>query len=337
MSLAAKDMGGGLPPILDSPKMAMTVRLARLGALIPGTPILIRGEFGTGADELARFVHESRDPPAAGPFVAVKCHGVSEATLDAELIGPAGQGSPWSPAVSQAHGGTLFIEEVTYLSLRAQGALMGWLEAERCAPGSSKVERPGTLIAATNADLRAAVRGRTFRSDLLNELSVLTLSLPALRDRKTDILPLARDWLATRAVALRKNIKSLSPAACQKLVDYKWPGNYRELQTVIERALIVEVSDHLSAASVSFAESSAANTQGGWFADAFSRIRAEQGRPPTLSELECAYLVWLLEVTHGNRTAASRLLGVSYPTIMKKILDYKIDFNAIAARARPKV
>ncbi|HXI59024.1 MAG TPA: sigma 54-interacting transcriptional regulator [Polyangia bacterium] len=331
-------MAGTLHPILDSPRLAATVRLARQSALIPGTPILIQGESGTGAEELARFIHECGMEAArsTGSFITIKCHGIAESALDAELIGHAGQDLPL-PATVRAQSGTLFIEEVTFVSSKAQAALVSWLEAERGAAGVSHAERPSRLVAATNADLRAAVRNRVFRSDLMNELSVLTFSLPALRDRKADIIPLARKWLATRAVALDKRAKGLSTAACQKLLDHRWPGNCRELQTVIERALILEKGDLISPSSVIFSGTTGDSSQGSSFSDAFARIRFEQGRPPTLAELEGAYLVWLLELTHGNRTAASRLLGVSYPTIMKKILDYEIDFNAIAARARPIV
>jgi DNA-binding NtrC family response regulator len=178
------------------------------------------------------------------------------------------------------------------------------------------------------------VHNRAFRADLLNELSVLTLNLPPLRERKDDIIPLTEKWLAARAAVLGKTAKELSPAARDKLLDHDWPGNFRELQTVIERALIVEELPVIAAPSVIFADRPRVNDHMNAVADAFARFRSEQGRPLTLAQLECAYLVWLLELTGGNRTAASRLLGVSYPTIMKKIVDYRIDFNAIAARGR---
>jgi DNA-binding NtrC family response regulator len=105
-------MSTELHPILDSPKLAVTVQLARKSALTPGMPILIQGEAGAGAEELARFIHGCSDEGAVHPFVAVKCPGISEATLESELFGPSEAGTP-KPAITRARGGTLFIEEIS--------------------------------------------------------------------------------------------------------------------------------------------------------------------------------------------------------------------------------
>ena len=313
-----------LHPYLDSAELAPVVALARRAAALPATPVLIRAPEGAGGDELAALIHAGEEPPASRPFVVLHCRGVAEAALERELA----TGAP-SAALARARTGTLYVDEVANLGARAQAAVVGLLEGAR-RPGGAAPARPHRLVFGTSVDLKRAVKERAFRADLLERLSVLTLDLPRLRDRGEDILPLARRLLAARTLAVGG--KPLTAGACAKLLSYDWPGNCAELATVIERAVILEEGEAISDAAIIFAREAVSGGADS-ISDLFSRLVSTQSRPPTIDELEHAYLVWLLRFTFGNRTAASRLLGVSYPTIMKKIRDYEIDFKAFT-RAR---
>ena len=176
-------------------------------------------------------------------------------------------------------------------------------------------------------DLKSAVRQRLFRAGLLEQLSVMTIAIPPLRKRLPDIVRLARRYARDCGRAAGKEIAALSPEATAKLVDYPYPGNERELRAVIERAVIIERTSILGIDSVSFSTDDVTHDLFPGYAP--SRFAQEHGRPPTLSQIERAYISWMLKYTDGNRTAASRLLGISYPTIVKKMNDYGIDIREI--------
>jgi DNA-binding NtrC family response regulator len=321
-------------PSLESAQLVEVVGLARRVACSPATPVLIISEPGGGAEELARLIHDATPGAPHMQFVAVRCRGVAEDVIERDLFGERdARAAQAAPAVERARPGTLFIDEVSHLAETAQARLATFIDAEhRRAPdgGSARQVR---VIAGTEVSLGHAVRERRFRSDLFEQLSVMKLRIPPLRERPQDILPLARKLLDGHAKRLGKDIRDLAPAAAAKLRDHVYPGNVRELDAIIERAVILESGDTLDAGSISF-EDEAATGALTFLSVMVSRFSEEHGRPPKIVELERAYVVWLLERTRGNRTAVSRILGVSYPTIMKKIIDYGIDLESIVAAAR---
>jgi DNA-binding NtrC family response regulator len=323
-----------LHPFLASASMGAAVELARKVASTPGIPLLIEAEPGAGAEELAHYIHQ-RSPAPPGRFAAVHCRGVSVEQAEAELlrtVAAAGRSRGAARAGAGTGLGTLLVDEVAHLGHAAQAFLVTLFGDGHATPrGRPGHAQPTRVVAATSFDLRAMTEDRGFRSELLDLLSVVGVRLPPLRQRRDDIVVLAESLLATRASALGKPMRALSEAARAKLIQHAWPGNCRELQAVIERALVIASGDTVDADAIVFTDGRAVvdhgRDQATALSVAFSNVRARRGRPATLGEIEQEYIRWLLEETHGNRTAASRMLGVSYPTIKKKIADYGIDLR----------
>jgi len=207
--------------------------------------IMITGETGTGKELVARYVHQMSDR-AHQPFVAVNCGAFSETLIESELFGH--ERGAFTGALNAregwfeaANGGTLFLDEVGDLSHSLQVKLLRVLqEREVVRIGARQpVSLDVRLIAATNVDLLAAVEAGKFREDLYYRLSVVSLPLLPLRERRADILPLARHFLASYSAKLDAPIVSLSPDAEEAVFNHSWPGNIRELENVIQRATLV--------------------------------------------------------------------------------------------------
>ncbi len=170
------------------------------------------------------------------------------------------------------------------------------------------------MISATHRDLAAAVDAKTFRLDLYHRLDVFHLEVPPLRERLEDILPLAAGFVAATARRLGRRTMEIGPAAQALLSGYDYPGNVRELKNVVERAVILETGSTLSASSILL--KGGARPQG----DAFFRVDLdEDGMPPPLRDVDQAYVNHVLEFADGNKTQAARLLGVSFPTLQKRL------------------
>ena len=213
--------------------------------------VLIGGESGTGKELVARAIHRN-SPRASRPFVAINCAAIPEGLLESELFGYE-RGAFTGAAVQKkgrlemADGGAVFLDEIGELAPALQVKLLRVLqerEFERLG-GSRPISIDIRLIAATNKDLAAAVKARTFREDLYYRLNVVSLVLPSLRERVQDIPILAEYFVAKFAVRCKVKPKKISPEAMAGLMNYKWPGNVRELENAIERALVLGVSDSI--------------------------------------------------------------------------------------------
>jgi two-component system response regulator FlrC len=226
------------------------------------TTVLLLGESGTGKEVLARFLHRasSRD---RGPFVAINCAALPEHLLEAELFGyergaftGATQTKPGQ--IEQAAGGTLFLDEVGEMSPSAQAKLLRVLqEREFQRLGGTRVIRADVrIIAATNRSLDRAMAAGQFREDLYYRLNVFPIRLPALRDRRDDILPLADAFLTAFGRELGRPVAGLSREARNVLVDYRWPGNVRELRNTLQRAAILADGGLITAEHLAVAERS---------------------------------------------------------------------------------
>jgi len=315
-----------MSPEFDSPALSAATAIARQLAATRSIPVLIAAERGAPAEELARFIHVASGHASDRNWAAVRCRGIPERVIEVELFGDAdNRGAPVRPAIERARPGTLYIENVSDLGVGAQTQLEAFIEAERRQDDAATLPSaaPVRVVATATVGLKSAVRQRLFRAGLFEQLSVMTITIPPLRSRLPDIVRLARRYARDCGRAAGKEIAALSPEATAKLVDYPYPGNERELRAVIERAVIIERTSILSADSVSFSTDDVAHDLFPGYAPA--RFAQEHGRPPTLSQIERAYISWMLKYTDGNRTAASRLLGISYPTIVKKMNDYGID------------
>jgi two-component system response regulator HydG len=230
--------------VARSSEMRRIVELATTIAKVDST-VLITGESGTGKERLARFVHD-QSACADGPFIAVNCGAISESLLESELFGHA-RGS-FTDATSDrsglfeaANGGTLLLDEVGRIPLSMQLKLLRVLQKHEIRRVGENQNRPINvrMVTATNKDLVAEVAAKRFREDLYYRLRVVELAVPPLRQRREDILPLARILLAESALHMKRPIDGLSAPAADHLLAYAWPGNVRELANVMERAVAV--------------------------------------------------------------------------------------------------
>src|SRR5215467_8183048 len=290
--------------------------------------VLIIGDSGTGKELVARSIHQ-HSTRSAGSFVAVNCGALTETLLEAELFGHV-RGA-FTGAVGdrrglweEAAGGTLFLDEIGETSPALQVKLLRALqEGEIRRVGSSRATQvDARILAATNRNLGQDVKAGKFREDLFYRLSVVTLRVPALKERRTDIPLLAERFLGL--VLEREGHKqlTLSEETIRTLVAYNWPGNVRELESAIEYAVLharghaivpEDLPEKLQSAQV---RSSARSPLSALFEDL-----------PALDELERRYLLYILEVTGGNRTRAAEVLGIDRRTLYRMIERYGIDTN----------
>ena len=286
------------------------------------TPVLISGESGTGKELVARAIH-FRGSMAQTPFVAVDCGSLVPTLMESELFGyekGAFTGATKSKAglFQAANGGTIFLDEIGELPLEMQAKLLRVLQEKEVRPvGSNERETVDVrVIAATNRDLEAAYRAGTFRKDLYFRLNVVTVHLPSLRDRRSDIPVLVHHFLDRYAKGSQIHV---TPAAMKSLLQYDWPGNVRELENCIARAvtlgdgLTIDVDDLPPAIRSEQAE-------GG------SPRAAETTSLSTtaLAEMERVTILRVFEQAHGDKALAGKMLGISRATLYRKLKRYNI-------------
>lgn len=282
--------------------------------------VLIAGESGTGKELVARAIHK-HSPRATHHFVAVNCGALTETLLEAELFGHVrgaftGATADRKGLWEEAEEGTLFLDEVSETSPAMQVKLLRALqEGEIRRVGESRTVRVNArVIAATNRDLEKEVRAGTFREDLFYRLSVVTLYVPPLRERRSDVPLLAERFLRTASTHIGRRLH-FSKEALDLLIAYDWPGNVRELENAIERAALhargTEVAPEDLPTKMQTAE---------------MRARAAQSRSPltaiyadliSLEELERRYLIHVLEAVGGNRTRAAEVLQIDRRTLYR--------------------
>ena len=302
---------GGEGIVGQSPALRHVLELARSVAPSP-TTVLLTGESGTGKEVIARAIHRW-SPRAEGPFVAVNCAALPDGLLESELFGHERGAFPGAVAQRRgrfelAHGGTLFLDEVGDMSPALQGKLLRVLETQEFerVGGTRALRVDVRVIAASNADLGAAVLARRFREDLYYRLKVFPIALPPLRQRPEDILPLAGHFLDRLRAALRKPVLGFTPEAQERLRAYAWPGNVRELENVVERAVILAQGDRIGLAELSLLPVPVPATEGGG----------------ELKALEHAAILQALADTGGNRRLAARRLGIGLRTLQYRLKHY---------------
>jgi DNA-binding NtrC family response regulator len=309
----------------SSPQMAKVIEMVDKVAQATDTTVLIQGESGTGKELVATLIHRQTPGRSASPFVEINCASLPESLLESELFGY--ERGAFTDAKEQkrglfeaADGGTLFLDEIGEMAPSTQAKLLRVLEEMtfRRLGGTRDLKVDLRVVAATNKDLAAEVQRGVFRLDLYHRLDVFHLRLPPLRDRPDDILPLGRHFLHIFATRMRKAAARFQPATERLLREYPYPGNVRELRNLIERAVILSSGPEIAPEHIVLSGPAIAGRAASFFA---VELDAE-GRPPALSELERQYIARLLQFADGNRTQVARLLGVSYPTIAKKITDY---------------
>jgi DNA-binding NtrC family response regulator len=304
---------GGL--IYVSQKMAAVCDLISTVARSDAT-VLIQGETGTGKELTARAIHQQSDRRNR-PLVSVSCAAIPETLLETELFGH--EKGAFTGAIRErpgrfemAHGGSLFLDELTDLGPAVQAKLLRALqekEFERVG-GVRTIKVDVRLISATRKRLEDEVLAGRMREDLFYRLKVITIRLPALRDRKEDILPLAEHFLEKYRRPLRKDVRGLSPEASRYLLTHPWPGNVRELEATIQRAVTMTKREILTPEDVSPDDVIPASTG----TPASPHLLNEAVR-----EAERRYLQEVLQSVGGQRMRAAQILGISRKTLWKKL------------------
>lgn len=284
-------------------------QLARFAAV--DVPILIAGETGTGKELAARTIHYLSGR-SDGPFIAINCGALPERLFENELFGhrkgaftDAGQAQ--AGLIAQAEGGTLLLDEIDCLDPHSQAALLRFLQDRTYRPlGSGRMHSADVrFIASTNARLDAIVEDRGFRSDLLFRLDVARVELPPLRERPGDIAPLARHFLKAVARRYDRPTPTINPGLERRLLEHSWPGNIRELENAMHRAILLadggrELPDTMRLTSSHVQAPCAPKRDRGMF---FGTLKSERAR--RTEEFEREYLTWLLGRSKGNISAAS--------------------------------
>jgi two-component system, NtrC family, response regulator AtoC len=293
----------------------------------PDTTVLIQGESGTGKELIADLIARRTRARTNGPFVEINCASVPESLLESELFGH--ERGAFTDAKAQkrglfeeADGGTLLLDEVGEMPVATQAKLLKVLEEMtfRRLGGTRDLSINVRVVAATNKELADEVERGAFRLDLYHRLDVFHIRVPPLRERREDIMPLASHFLSRFATRMRKPAVRFAPETERLLLDYDYPGNVRELRNIVERAVILSTRDAIEPDCIVI---SGPTRPGAAATPTFFSVDLDTaGKPPDLEGLEKAYIARLLAFAGGNRAAVARLLGVSYPTIAKKIADY---------------
>ena len=295
-------------------------------------PVLISGETGTGKELLARAIHH-RSRRAARHLVSINLAAVPDALAAAELFGHergafTGADRLRVGRFETADHGTLFLDEIGELRADQQVMLLRTLqegEVERLGGGAPR-RVDVRLVAATNRDLTADVRDGRFREDLFYRLNVFPIRVPPLRERPDDVPPLAEYFLRRVGPRLGRYFSGIERASMWRLQQYRWPGNVRQLQNVIEQSAVLSDGDELVVAESAFDNSAAdANVQDGidrWFAE-----------HPTLDEIKKRYISHLLEITHGNVLRTAAILDVDRRSLYRMVARYQLGTPRLRRRA----
>lgn len=316
--------------IAEDPAIRAVLEMA--DQVAPSTAsILISGDSGTGKELMARYIHQ-KSQRKSGPYISLNCAAIPENLLESELFGH--EKGAFTGAVArrlgkfeEANGGTLFLDEISEMDINLQAKLLRAIqEKEIDRIGSNKpIKVDIRLIATTNRDLEREVKAGTFRQDLYFRLNVINLTLPALRERKNDIPKLARFFIDKYAKQNGVPIKPLSEAALDKLLNHSWPGNIRELENIMHRAVLIARGDQIGPEAIGVgSESSVAMraTQVVQKPDGSAVTPADQLVGKTIAEVERDMIIKTLDKTLGNRTHAANILGISIRTLRNKLKQY---------------
>jgi PAS domain S-box-containing protein len=314
--------------IAESPPMREVLNFVRRVSASEATTILLEGENGTGKDLVAKTLHY-QSLRQAEPFIAINCAAIPETLLESELFGY--EKGAFTDARSQKRGifeladkGTLFLDEIGEIPMMLQAKLLRVLEEQcfRRLGGLKDIKLDLRVIAATNKNLREAVKEGAFRQDLYFRLNVIQIIIPPVRERLEDILPLAKFFIEHYNRKFKRNIEGVSDGAIKLLMQHDWPGNVRELRNAIERAMILEESAFITPSSLPIAIT---RPDGNAITPTGASIPAGiPGDGLSLEENERGLLVRALEKTDGNQTQAARLLRITRDTLRYKMKKFNL-------------
>lgn len=311
------------PIIGQSAVMKKVIKTAERIAKSANLTILIVGENGTGKELIARLVHELSSS-SDQPFVDINCGAIPESLLESELFGyekGAFTGAQRSKAglFELAHGGTVFLDEISNTSLSFQGKLLKAVETKRFRRlgGVKEISIATRIIAATNIDLLKAVKEKTFREDLYYRLNIGQILIPPLRERSEDIEILANHFFEMSNKEYRQDIKGFKPEAMNAIKNYSWPGNIRQLKNVIDRAVLIDSEEwiELDDLNLDNKNQNSSSTNPIAKSKTISKEIFNQFRFPTkglpLEDIERKIILSALQKAGGNLSHAARLLKIS--------------------------
>ena len=283
--------------------------------------VLIQGESGTGKELVANVLHQN-SLRKNGPFVAVNCAALHENLLESELFGHekgafTGATGLRKGRFEQAHGGTLFLDEIGDMAMATQAKILRVLQegAFERVGGDKTIKVDVRIVSASHKDLEKLVAVGSFRQDLFYRLNVVPVILPPLRERKEDIPPLAEYFLKQFAAKNRKAIQGFHPASLASLVRHDWPGNIRELQNAVERAVILCLGELIMPSDL----------PRNVFASQEKAAMPEIKTGTTIRDMERELIHSTLRQTGGNKTHAANILGIARQTLQNKMKEYDLE------------
>jgi DNA-binding NtrC family response regulator len=308
---------GSVRIVAESLAMRKAVELTRRAAMADCS-VLLLGESGTGKELLARALH-SESPRRAAPFLAVNCSAIPENLLESQLFGHrrgafTDAREDYRGLFLEADGGTVLLDEIGDMAPALQAKLLRVLQEKEVQPVGSPTPVPVNvrIVAATHSDLEDLARDGRFRQDLYYRLNVITVRVPALRERMEDLLPLVGHFLDKHGARLGRPSCTVRIEALEALRRHDWPGNVRELENVIERALVLGQEDAIGLGDLPPA------------LRARPAVDSPQSSATSLAEMEREHVLRTLRAVGGNRAAAARLLAVDRKTLYRKLKQYGI-------------
>jgi two-component system response regulator HydG len=303
---------------------AMATLLETVAQVAPSeATVLITGDSGTGKEMIAGAIHFN-SPRKEGPFVKINCAAITETLLESELFGHekgafTGAHRRKDGRFLQAHGGSLFLDEISEMSLAMQAKLLRVLqEREITRVGGEEVIKVDVrMITATNRDLLQEIEAGRFREDLYYRLNVVTLGIPPLKERREDIPLLAQHFLKLFTEKNHKQIKGFTPHTMDRLLKYNWPGNVRELMNTVERGVVLSRSEYLDEGQMPLGLNGESSRNG------MPEIEAVPAELP-LEEVEKATILKTLDSAGGNKSETARRLGITRRTLHKKLKKYGV-------------
>jgi DNA-binding NtrC family response regulator len=315
---AIATMTGGSAPVFQSPAMQNVVRTIERIAPSDVT-ILITGESGTGKEVIADLIH-NLSPRSKNKIVKVNCAALPRELIESELFGSVkgaftGAHTDRDGLFRQAENGTLFLDEISEMPIDTQSKLLRVLQDQKVRPVGGKVDYQTNcrIIAATNRKPEDAIKDGKLREDLFYRISAISVYLPPLRERREDVFPLASAFLKRYAAQANRTLRSFTPAAAERLAGFDWPGNIRQLQNEIQRAVLLCEGPDVDAADLSVSE---------------IRMVPSEGHDTSYTLLEGVErnaIIQMLRETGGNKLETAKKLGIGRQTLYNKIKAYAIE------------
>jgi DNA-binding NtrC family response regulator len=315
---AVATMSGSSAPIFQSAQMQQVVRT--IERVAPSdVALLITGESGTGKEVIADLIH-ALSPRSKNRIVKVNCAALPRELIESELFGSVkgaftGAHADRDGLFRQAEGGTLFLDEISEMPIDTQSKLLRVLQDQRVRPvgGKSDYQTNCRIVAATNRKPDEAIKDGKLREDLFYRISAISLHLSPLRERRDDIMPLANSFLKRFAAQANRTLRGFTPQACDRLTSFDWPGNVRQLQNEIQRAVLLSEGPDVDASDLSVSD---------------IRIVPSEGHDTSFTLLEGVErnaIIQMLRETGGNKLETAKRLGIGRQTLYNKIKAYGIE------------